>query len=103
MKPIRLRVTIEKVNADSRTIAASCMTIGEIDNVFKALRFENLSVSEKARIKDKGKEIPLTDLRPGTGVFLDLESTELTLVVVGIEKIGTTGSDAQRKGEDNKR
>ena len=66
------------------------MSIGQIDNVFKPLRFENLSVSEKARIKEDGKEFPLADLSPGTGVFLDLQPTELALVVVGIERIAKT-------------
>jgi RNA polymerase sigma factor (sigma-70 family) len=104
-KPIRMRVWIEKVNADSRTITASCMTIGQIDNAFKPLRFENLAVSEKARIQDDGRELPLTDLAPGTGVFLELEARALAFVVVGIEIIVKTprGADSQRKIEGNKR
>ena len=58
------------------------------DNLFKPLRFEQLSVSENANIKKNGKEVKLTDLKPRTGVLLELEASELVFVVVGIETIG---------------
>jgi hypothetical protein len=86
------------LNADSRSITASCMTIGQLDNVYKPLRFENRSVSENAKIQENGKEIHLTDLRPGTGVFLELEASELALVVVGIEKIDKTKPEVDKEG-----
>jgi hypothetical protein len=41
-----------------------------------------------AKIKEHGKEVYLTDLKPGTGVFLELEVSELAFVVVGIETLG---------------
>jgi RNA polymerase sigma factor (sigma-70 family) len=90
-KPIKVRVYIEKVNADTSTITASCMLIGEIDNVTTPLRFENLRVSEKARITDGGKELRLADLKRlprDTHFYLHLRAySELGFEVVGIETI----------------
>jgi RNA polymerase sigma factor (sigma-70 family) len=87
-----LRVYIEKVNAETQTITASCMLLGEIDNVTKPLRLENLRVSEKAMLREGGKEIQfkLTDLKLDAGYFLHLKTYEdgLGFEVVGIEKIG---------------
>jgi hypothetical protein len=101
-KPIRMRVHVEMVDADARTIAASCMAVGEFDGVHKPLRFENLPVSESAKVKDAGKDSRLADLKPGTGVYLDMEASELALVVIGIEKIGKpkAGADGGSKGGD---
>src|SRR5213078_2072607 len=62
-KPIKVRVYIENVYDDTSTITASCMLIGEFDGVTKPLKFENLRVSEKAKITDRGKELRLTDLK----------------------------------------
>jgi hypothetical protein len=84
-KRVTIRVYIEKVNADSRAITASCVTLGEIDGAFKPLQLENLSVSKFARIQRNGKEMALADLKPGTGARLDLDARELTLTVVGME------------------
>ena len=63
MKPIKIGVYIEKVNVDTATIMASCFLIGKVDNVTKPVRLENLPVSQKARITDRGKEVKLTDLK----------------------------------------
>jgi hypothetical protein len=90
MKPLKVRVYIEKVNVNTSSITASCMTIGQIDNAFKPLRLENLQVSEKAKITDRGKEVKLTDLQllpRDTGFYLFLEAHELGFEVVGIETI----------------
>jgi RNA polymerase sigma factor (sigma-70 family) len=91
-KPLKLRVYIEKVNAEAQTITASCMLLGEIDNVTKPLRFENLRVSENAMLMEGGKEIKfkLTDLKLDAGYFLYLKTyeDELGFEVAGIEKIG---------------
>jgi RNA polymerase sigma factor (sigma-70 family) len=91
MKPLKLRVYIEKVNAETQTITASCMLLGEIDNVTKPLRFENLRVSENAMLMEGGKEIKfkLTDLKLDAGYFLYLKTYEdgLGFEVAGIEKI----------------
>ncbi len=92
LKPLKLRVYIEKVNAETQTITASCMLLGEIDNVTKPLKFENLRVSENAMLREGGKEIQfkLTDLKLDAGYFLYLKVYEdgLGFEVVGIEKIG---------------
>jgi hypothetical protein len=91
MKPIKIRVYIEKVNVETSTINASCMLIGEIDNVTKPLRFENLRVSEKAKITDRAKELKLTELTSlprDTHFYLFLRAySELGFEVVGIETI----------------
>src|SRR5262245_31588125 len=66
------------------------MVIVQIDYDFKPLRLENLQVSEKARITDRGKEVKLTDLKllpRDTGFYLFLEMHELGFEVVGIETI----------------
>src|SRR5262249_52915925 len=91
-KPVKIRVYIEKVNADTSTIVASCMLIGEFDNVTKPLRLENLRVSLKARITDRGKELKLADLTSlprDTHFYLFLQAyeAELGFEVVGIETI----------------
>jgi RNA polymerase sigma factor (sigma-70 family) len=89
-KPNKIRVYIERADADSRSITASCMTIGQIDSAFKPLRLENLQVSEKAKITDRGEEVKLTDLKllpRDTGFYLFLEAHELGFEVVGIEII----------------
>jgi hypothetical protein len=86
-KPYKIRVYIEKVNADSRSITASCMTIGQVADVLKPLRFENLQVSGKAKITDRGKEVKLADLKLDTGFYLFLEAHEFGFEVVGIETI----------------
>ena len=92
MKPLKIRVYIEKVNAETQTITASCMLLGEIDNVTKPLKFENLRVSENAMLREGGKEIKfkLTGLKLDAGYFLYLKTYEdgLGFEVVGIEKIG---------------
>jgi hypothetical protein len=92
MKPIKLRVYIEKANAETQTITAFCMLLGVGDNVTKPLRFENLRVSENAMLMEGGKEIKfkLTDLKLDAGYFLYLKTyeDELGFEVVGIEKIG---------------
>jgi RNA polymerase sigma factor (sigma-70 family) len=92
MKPIKIRVYIEKVNVDTSTITASCMLIGEFDNVTKPLRLENLRVAEKARITARGKEVKLTDLRllpRDTHFYLFLKTYEegFGFEVVGIETV----------------
>jgi RNA polymerase sigma factor (sigma-70 family) len=88
-KSITIRVVIDKVNADSRAITASCVALGEIDDERKPLRLENLSVSKFATIKINGKEAAaLADLKPGTGARLELDGRETTLTVIGIEVIG---------------
>src|SRR5262249_50375026 len=87
-KRVTIRVVIEKVNADSRAITASCVALGKIDGQLKPLRLENLSVSIFAKINSKGKEMPLADLKPGTGARLELAGRESTLTVVGIEVLG---------------
>jgi hypothetical protein len=91
-KPIKVRVYIERVNEDTCTITASCMLIGEFDNVTKPLRLENLRVSEKATIMDRDKELKLTDLKllpRDTHFYLSLKAyeEELGFEVVGIETI----------------
>ncbi|HEV3385513.1 MAG TPA: sigma-70 family RNA polymerase sigma factor, partial [Gemmata sp.] len=85
MKPIKIRVYIEKVDVSTSTITASCMTLGEISDGFKPLKFENLGVSGKAKITDRGKPVRLADLKLDTGFFLFLEAHELGFEVVGIE------------------
>jgi RNA polymerase sigma factor (sigma-70 family) len=92
MKPIKIRVYIEKVNDETSTITASCMLIGKIDNVTKPLRFENLRVSGNAQITDGGKEVKLTDLQhlprdTHFYLFLKLYEEEFGFEVVGIETI----------------
>jgi RNA polymerase sigma factor (sigma-70 family) len=90
-KPIKIRVYIEKVNVDTSTITASCMLIGEFDGVTKPLRFENLGVSEKAKITDGGKELKLADVKllpRDTHFYLILKAySEFGFEVVGIETI----------------
>jgi RNA polymerase sigma factor (sigma-70 family) len=88
VNPIKIRVYIEKVNTDSRSITASCMTLGQVAGVLKPLRFENLQVSGKAKITDRGKDVKLVDLKLDTGFYLFLEAHELGFEVVGIETIG---------------
>jgi RNA polymerase sigma factor (sigma-70 family) len=86
--PAKILAWIEKLNADSRSITASCMTAGEISPehmVFQ--RLENLSISKSARITHNGKNIAFADLKPRTGVILELDSSEGTLVGSGIEVI----------------
>src|SRR6266851_4701947 len=62
------------------------------------MRFENLDVSENAKLKHNGKDIKLTDLKPGTGVLLELEAaSEFGLMVIGIETLGKA-----KPGGDNK-
>jgi hypothetical protein len=63
------------------------MTLGEISDGFKPLKFENLGVSGKAKITDRGKPVRLADLKLDTGFFLFLEAHELGFEVVGIETI----------------
>jgi hypothetical protein len=92
MKPIKIRVYIEKVNVETSTITASCMLLGPVDEVTKPLRFENLRVSEKAKITDRGKELKLTDLKSlprDTHFYLFLKAyeEEFGFEVVGIETI----------------
>jgi len=91
LKPIKIRVYIEKVNVDASTITASCMLIGDFDNVTKPLRLENLQVSGKAKITDRGKEVKLRDLKllpRDTHFYLFLKAySELGFEVVGIETI----------------
>jgi RNA polymerase sigma factor (sigma-70 family) len=92
MKPIKIRVYIEKVNEETSTIAASCMLIGALDNVTKPARLENLRVAEKAKITDRGKEIKLTDLKllprdTHFYLFLRTYEEEFGFEVVGIETI----------------
>jgi hypothetical protein len=91
-KPIKIRVYVEKVNVDTSTITASCMLIGEFDNVTKPLRLENLRVAEKARITDRGKEVKMTDLKllprdTHFYLFLNAYEAELGFEVVRIETI----------------
>jgi hypothetical protein len=90
-KPIKIGVYIEKVNIDTSTITASCVLIGEVDNVTKPLRFENLQVAVKARITDRGKELKLADLQllpRDTPFYLFLKAYEFGgFEVVGIETI----------------
>jgi RNA polymerase sigma factor (sigma-70 family) len=91
-KPIKIRVYIEKVHEDTSTITASCMLIGEFDNVTKPLRLEHLRVSEKATIMDRGNRLKLKDLKllpRDTHFYLFLKSyeEELGFEVVGIETI----------------
>jgi RNA polymerase sigma factor (sigma-70 family) len=91
LKPIKIGVYIEKVNVDTSTITASCVLIGEVDNVTKPLRFENLRVAEKATITARGKEVKLTDLQllpRDTPFYLFLKAYEFGgFEVVGIETI----------------
>ena len=91
-KPIKIGVSIEKVNVDTSTITASCLLIGKIDNVTKPVRLENLPVSQKAKIMDRGKEVKLTDLKllpRDTNFYLFLKAYEFGgFEVVGIETIG---------------
>ena len=91
-KPIKIGVYIEKVNVDTSTITASCLLIGKIDNVTKPVRLENLPVSQKAKIMDRGKEVKLTDLKllpRDTNFYLFLKAYEFGgFEVVGIETIG---------------
>jgi len=91
MKPIKIGVYIEKVNIDTSTITASCVLIGDFDNVTKPLRFENLQVAVKARITDRGKEVKLADLQllpRDTPFYLFLKAYEFGgFEVVGIETI----------------
>ena len=87
-KSITIRVVIEKVNADSRAITASCVALGEIDGERKPLRLENLSVSKFAKVRINGKERALADLKARTEARLELDGRESTLTVVGIEVPG---------------
>jgi hypothetical protein len=69
------------------------MLIGEVDGVTRPLRMENLRVSEKAKITDRGKDLKLADLKrlpADTHYYLFLKSyeDELGFEVVGIETIG---------------
>jgi hypothetical protein len=87
-----IRVSIENVNAETSTITASCMLIGEFDAVTKPLRLENLRVAEKATIRDGGKDVKLADLKSlprDTHYYLSLKAyeEELGFEVVGIETI----------------
>jgi hypothetical protein len=90
-KPIKIGVYIEKVNVDTSTITASCVLIGEVDNVTKPLRFENLRVAEKAKITVRGKEVKLTDLQllpRDTPFYLFLKAYEFGgFEVVGMETV----------------
>src|SRR6185437_8875937 len=90
--PIKIGVYFEKVNVDTFTSTASCLMIGEIDNVTKPVRLENLPVSQKAKIMDRGKEVKLTDLKllpRDNNFYLFLKAYEFGgFEVVGIETIG---------------
>jgi RNA polymerase sigma factor (sigma-70 family) len=91
-RPIRIRVYIDKVNEDTATITASCMLIGEFDNVTKPVRFENLRVGDKARITDRGKNLKLADLKSlprdtHYHLFLNAYEEAFGFEVVGIETI----------------
>ena len=89
-RSITIRVVIDRVNAGSRAITASCVALGVIDGERKPLRLENLSVSKFATIRIKGKEAVLADLKPGTDARLELDGRETTLTVIGIEVPGDT-------------
>jgi RNA polymerase sigma factor (sigma-70 family) len=91
-KPVKIRVYIENVNDEVATITASCMLIGEIDNVTKPARIENLRVAEKAKITDRGKDLKLVDLKllprdTHYYLFLKAYEEEFGFEVVGIETI----------------
>src|SRR5262249_17589553 len=75
-KPVKILVWIEKLNADTRSVTASCMTVGEIYSGMKFQRLENLSISKSARITHKGKEIAFADLKPGAGAILELDARD---------------------------
>jgi hypothetical protein len=87
-KSLTIRVVIEKVNADSRAITASCVALGLIDGERKPLRLENLSVSKFAKVRINGKECALADLKAKTEASLELAGRESTLTVIGIDVPG---------------
>jgi hypothetical protein len=102
-KGITIRVVIEKVNADSRAITASCVALGIIDGERKPLRLENLSVSKFAKVRINGKERALADLKAGTEASLELDGRESTLTVVGIEVPGDHPPAGVPEGAPNKK
>jgi uncharacterized protein (TIGR03067 family) len=93
-KPVKLLVWIEKRNAESRSVTASCMTVGLLSENMVFQRLENLSISKSARITHKGKDIAFAHLKPGTGAILELDSSEGTLVGSSIEVIWQAPPDA---------
>jgi hypothetical protein len=101
IRPVKILVWIEKLNAEPRSVTASCMTVGQVSSDMKFQRLENLSISKTARITHNGKDIAFGDLKPGTGASIELDSSEDTFVGIGIKVIrqARTGNDERSADE----